>query len=89
MTTIRDFVGDPRTWENHISDGDARTPNMDGATVLDIFVSGNHLSLYTEDGYGVRGLSIFHIDDPDIRTRIAKALSPGSNVVQAIASRLD
>jgi hypothetical protein len=33
MRTVRDLIGDPSSWLNHISDGDGNMPEMDGATI--------------------------------------------------------
>ena len=82
---IRDLFGDPEGWENHISDGVDGMPDMNGATILDVFVSGNQVAVYTRNFEGVEALSIFFIDDPDVRGRVASALLPGASVYEALA----
>ena len=59
---VRDLIGDPATWENHISDG-AAMADMVGATILDILVSGSQLAIYTRSAAGMEALSVFFIDD--------------------------
>jgi hypothetical protein len=88
LNTVRDVLGEPSSWDNHISDGFEGKPDMDGATILDVFVSGNQLALYTRNAVGVEALSIFFIDDQEIRARIATQLMPGLDVHKAVEARI-
>ena len=84
--TVRDLFGEPEAWDNHISDGADGMPDMDGARIVDVFVSGNQVAIYTRSDDGVEALSIFFVDDPEVRARVALALLPGSNVHDAVAN---
>jgi hypothetical protein len=85
MRSVRDLIGDPSSWVNHISDGDGNMPEMDGATIQDIFNSGNQLAIYTRNTAGIEALSIFYIDSAELRERLASLLLPGLNVHDAVA----
>jgi hypothetical protein len=84
--TIRDLFGEPEAWGNHISDGLDGMPDMDGARIVDVFVSGNQVAIYTRNDDGVEALSIFFVDDPKVRERVALALAPGSRVHDAVGN---
>ena len=83
--TIRDLFGEPEAWTNHFSDGE-NAMDMDGAIIVDVFVSGNQVAIYTKNDEGVEALSLFFVNDPDVRARVALAFAPGSNVHDAIAA---
>jgi hypothetical protein len=61
---------------------------MNGATILDVFVSGNQLALYTRSSAGLEALSIFFIDDQQLRARIATQLIPGLDIHKAVDTRI-
>jgi hypothetical protein len=83
--TIRDLFGEPKGWANHFLDGEAGKPDMDGATIVDVFVSGEQIAIYTKSQQGVDALSLFFVRDPETRARIAQALVPGLNVNEAVS----
>ena len=82
---LRDLFGDPNGWTNQISDGLDWMPDMNEATIVDVFVSGNQVAIYTRSAEGIRALSVFCVDDQDLRVRAANALAPGANVHEAMA----
>ena len=85
MRTVRDFSGAPSSWQN-LNDGDTKILDMDGATILDVFCSGNQLSIYARNAAGIESLSKFYIDDSALCARIAEALKPGLQVREALTS---
>jgi hypothetical protein len=88
ITTVRDVLGEPRSWANRISDGLQNKSDMDGATVLDVFVSGNQLAVHTRSVAGTEALSIFNIANAEIRARIARLLVPGLDIYSAVALQI-
>jgi hypothetical protein len=88
IATVRDVIGDPSSWANHISDGFDGEPDMDDATILDVFVAGNQLAIYTRSVGGIEALSIFFIDDAELRARIAIQLVPGMDIHAAVALQI-
>ena len=71
---------------DHFSDGEGGKPDMNGATIVDVFVSGEQIVIYTKSKQGVDALSLFFVRDPEIRARIAQALVPGANVNEVVAT---
>ena len=88
ITTLRDVLGEPTSWANRVGDGLSSKIDMDGATVLDVFVSGNQLAIYTRSAAGLEALSIFNIDDAELRARIASRLIPGLDIHAAVALQI-
>jgi hypothetical protein len=82
--TIRELFGTPEKWINLMSDGTGEQHRLDDAVIVDVFVSGNQVAIYTRDADDVEALSGFQVDDPEVRGRIALALSPGSRVRDAV-----
>jgi hypothetical protein len=83
--TIRDLFGDPERWPNHFSNAEDGEPDMNGAKIVDVFVSGEQIAIYTKSDEGVDALSLFFVRDPATRARVAQALVPGLNVDEAVA----
>jgi hypothetical protein len=67
ITTLRDVLGEPTSWANRVGDGLSSKTDLEDATVLNVFVSGNQLAIYTRSAGGFEALSIFHIDDAELR----------------------
>jgi len=84
QNTIRDLFGTPEKWVNFVSDGRDERPRLDDAVIVDVFVNGNQVAIYTRDRDDVEALSGFYVNDPQVRARIALALSPGSRVRDAV-----
>ena len=57
---------------------------MQGATVLDVFVARNELTLYVRGLNGTETATVFVIPDPDVRQKIATAMHPGADVLEAL-----
>jgi hypothetical protein len=89
VSTVRDLLGEPTSWGNHISDGTDDMPPMDGATILDVFSSGRQLSVYTRSLAGAEALSLFLIENAALCARIAEALKPGLDIHKALATPID
>lgn len=64
-------------------------PDMDGATILDVFTTGSQLSVYTRNQAGIEALSLFYISDPELRARIALVLKAGLDVHEAVAVAIE
>jgi hypothetical protein len=81
---VRDLIGDPSSWQNLHDGDDNKMPDMDGATILDIFCTGNQLAIYARNAAGIESLSKFYVADAALCARIAEALKPGLNINEAL-----
>ena len=85
-TIVSDVLGQPESWANCISDELVGLPDLREATILDVFVSRNELTLYTSAANGAKALAVFVIENQCLRKKIATAMQPGldvSTVLQA------
>lgn len=83
-TTLCEVLGEPSSWGNCISDELAGLPDMRGATVLDVFVARNELTLYVRGLNGTESATVFVIQDPDLRQKIVTAMHPGADVLETL-----
>jgi hypothetical protein len=79
-TTVCDVLGEPGSWVNCISDEMTGSPDMQGATVVDVFVSRNEVTLYARGLNGTESATVFVIQNQDLRQRIVTAMHPGMDV---------
>jgi hypothetical protein len=82
--TVCDVLGKPDLWVNCISDELSGLPDMRGATVLDVFVSRDQITLYARGSNGTESASVFVIQDQDLRQKIVMAMQPGVEVLAAL-----
>lgn len=87
-TMVQDVLGEPESWANCISDQMTGLPDLRGANVLDVFVAGDKLTLYAQGTDGAQSVTVFVIDDQDIRRKIATAFHPGAGVLAALRAEL-
>jgi hypothetical protein len=86
VKTLRELFGEPDGWQNLMSDGeDGTMPDLIGATILDIFISGTQVAIYIRTTEGVEALAVFHVEDHKVRGRIANVMQPGLSVHEALA----
>ena len=82
--TVCDVLGEPASWENCISDELSGPPDMRGATILDVFVSRNQITLHALGTNGTESASVFVIQDQDLRQKVVMAMNPGVEVLAAL-----
>lgn len=87
-TMVQDVLGEPESWANCISDQMSGLPDLRAASVLDVFVAGNKLSLYAQGTDGTQSVTVFVIDDQDIRRKIATVFHPGVGVLAALRAAI-
>ena len=83
-TIVGDVLGEPESWANCVSDELVGLPNLRDATILDVFVSRNRLTLYALAENGAEAVAVFVIENQDLRKKIAKAMQPGLDVSAAL-----
>ena len=84
VTVVQDVLGLPETWANCVSDDVGEPPDLQGATIIDVFVSRNEITLYAIEAQGGEAVAVFVIEDQAMRRRIASALRPGADVLLAL-----
>lgn len=87
-TIVSDVLGLPESWVNCISDELAGLPNLREATILDVFVSRNELTLYASAANGSEALAVFVIDDQGLRKKIATVMQTGLAVSTALQAAI-
>lgn len=85
-TIVSDVLGEPESWANCISNELVGLPDLRAATILDVFVSRNELTLYALAANGAEAMAVFAIENTGLRNKIATVMQPGldiSTVLQA------
>ena len=85
---VRDVIGEPEAWANCITDEPSQ-PDLRRHIIVDVFLSGKQLALYTLDADGSEALSLFNLDGRDTQERLLRALRPGLTVEEAVASPIE
>ena len=85
---VSDVLGNPESWANCVSDQLIGVPDLREATVVDVFVSRNELTLYAQETNGSESVTVFVIEDQDVRRKIATAMPPGVGVLAALQAAI-
>jgi len=81
--TVREVLGEPSTWSSVITASED-LPNMQDAFIMDIYCSGDEISMLTRSVRCGETLSVFQVPDPTLRERVIEALRPGESVIAAL-----
>jgi len=81
---VQDVLGEPASWANVISDQLSGLPEMREATIEDIFVARNKITLYARAADGTQTAAVFEIDNQDLRHKVVMAIRPGVPVLAAL-----
>jgi hypothetical protein len=81
--TVREVLGEPSTWSNSVTSS-KRLPDMRDAEIVDVFCSGNEISMLTHSAKFGDTLSIFRVPQGDLRERVLGALRPGLAVLTTL-----
>lgn len=87
-TIVSDVLGEPESWANCISDELVGLPDLRAATILDVFVSPNALTLYAVAANGAEAVAVFDIENTGLRKKIATAMQPGLDVSTALKAAI-
>ena len=85
---VSDVLGNPESWAHCVSDQLVGLPDLRKATVVDVFVSRNELTLYAQETNGAESVTVFVIEDPDVRRKIATAMPPGVGLLAALQAAI-
>lgn len=83
-TMVQDVLGQPESWTDSVSDQAVGLPDLRGATILDVFDTGKKLTLYARGADGSETVSVFVIEDQDVRRKVATAMHAGADVFAAL-----
>jgi len=86
--TVRDVLGEPESWSNYMRGDWHRDANMEGATISQVVTLGKEVAVHTKGAPGGDTFSVFVIEDLDLRERTVRALRPGVEVHEAVATAI-
>ncbi len=87
-TMVQDVLGQPESWTNCVSDQLIGLPDMRAATIGDVFVCRNKITLLVRGSDGAEAVAVFVIEDQELREKIAAVMRPGENVQAALRAGL-
>lgn len=85
--TVREVLGEPSTWSNSVTSTRV-VPDMLDAQIVDIYCSGNEISVLTHSEKYGDTLSVFRIPDATVREGVIGALKPGRPMPEALAAAI-
>jgi len=85
---VRDVLGEPETWPNHLHVAGEGPTEIRGATISQVFSAGSDIAVGTDGGACGATFSIFAVEDQELRDRIERALRPGLDVHEAAAAEI-
>lgn len=87
-TIVSDLRRESESWVNCTSDDLGGLPDIRGATIVDVFVSRNEVTLYALGRNGAQSLAVFVIEDQEIRQKVVSAMHPGVDVLSALRAAI-
>lgn len=86
--TVRDVIGDPEFWPNFMHSELQGSPDMQGAMITDVFVSGDQIAVQTKGAACGQTFSTFIVEDGELRARLTRVLQPALSVYEAVAAKI-
>lgn len=85
---VRDVIGKPESWPNHLNGHHIEPADMRGAMITDVFASGNQIGIQTKGAACGQTFSTFVVEDKELRDRLTRLLRPELSVDEAIAAEI-
>jgi len=85
---VRDVLGEPESWTNHLHVAGEGPTDIRGATISQVFSAGKDIAVYTEGGACGATFTVFAVEDRELRDRIERALQLGLDVHEAAAAAI-
>jgi hypothetical protein len=85
---VRDVIGEPESWPNHLNGHGKEPPDMRGAIITDAFASGDQIGVHTKGAACGETYSTFVVEDPGLRDRLTQILRANQNVHEAVAAEI-
>jgi len=86
--TVRDVIGDPEFWPNFMQSEPQGPPDMRGAMITDVFVSGDQIAIQTKGADCGQTFSMFVVEDGELRDRLTRVLRPALSAYEAVAAEI-
>ena len=86
--TVRDVIGEPESWPNFMYWECKKSQDMRGATITEVFASGDQLAIQTKGAVCGDTFSTFVIEDKALRDRVIRILRPALSVHEAVAAEI-
>jgi hypothetical protein len=86
--TVRDVIGEPGFWPNFMHIEWQRSRDMRGATITEVFASGDQIAIQTKGAACGKTFSTFVIEDKEMRDRLTQVLRPDLSVFEAVAAEI-
>jgi hypothetical protein len=85
---VRDVIGEPETWPNHLHVAGEGPTDIRGATISQVFAAGTDLAVCTEGGACGATFTVFAVEDKGLRDRVERALRLGLDVHEAATAEI-
>ena len=85
---VRDVIGEPESWRNHLNGHSKVLPDMRGAVITDAFASGDQIAVQTKGAACGETFSTFVVEDPELRDRLTQILRASEDVHEAVAAEI-
>ena len=86
--TVRDVIGEPESWPNHLNGHSKEPLDMRGAVITDAFASGDQIAIHTKGSTCGETFSTFVVEDQELRNRLTQVLRANLNVYDAVAAEI-
>lgn len=86
--TVRDVIGEPESWPNHLNGHSKEPLDMRGAVITDAFASGDQIAIHTKGAACGETFSTFVVADQELRNRLTQVLTANLNVYDAVAAEI-
>jgi hypothetical protein len=85
---VRDVIGEPESWPNHLNGHSKERPDMRGAVITDAFALDDQIGVQTQGAACGETFSTFVVQNPVLRDRLMQILRANQSVYEAVAAEI-
>jgi hypothetical protein len=85
---VRDVIGEPESWPNHLNGHSKEPPDMRGAVITDAFALDDQIGVQTQGAACGETFSTFVVQNPVLRDRLMQILRANQSVYEAVAAEI-
>jgi hypothetical protein len=85
---VRDVIGEPESWPNHLNGHSKERPDMRGAVIADAFALDDQIGVQTQGAACGETFSTFVVQNPVLRDRLMQILRANQSVYEAVAAEI-